>query len=475
MKLFEKIPASFFSILASPNRELYWTALVTLHHLLEYDLNIPVEDYCIALGDTLSYMELTAEDALDEEEQRLIRQPNGKVRWIIHRLKRAGWLDTEYQDGTFEEVVAPRDYADQMIRLLLALEQAETKEYNSLVFSTYSVLKQAYEEKSDHMYDALLTARRNTTELLQDLKSLYHNIRYYHQIIGQAVDVNQLLHDYYDEYKGMLDRIYHPIKTMDSLPHYRQPILDILNALLVDDEIMERAVGRMVQLHPDEDPVEARRTLDYYIQELLSSYSNVEDILRQIDRKHRAYTRESVDSIKYRMSADHSIAGKLTELLQALSETTAGKQREAMLDWMQKGIQCENQAFADGGSLWHPTVRSRRSGAPDRLVQDLSPEEERELLQTFRADRSRRYSIARAWQYLAHMLEDREMVTSEELTLEQDDQFIWLLMVAVRSTDRNAPFSVEFLPGEIENSGYRIPRMRISRRGTAKRAEKEDL
>lgn len=238
---------------------------------------------------------------------------------------------------------------------------------------------------------------------------------------------------------------------------------------------MERAVGRMVQLHPDEDPAEARRTLDGYIQELLSSYSNVEDILRQIDRKHRAYTRESVDSIKYRMSADHSIAGKLTELLRTLSETTAEKQREAMLDWMQKGIQCENQAFADGGSLWHPTVRSRRSGAPDRLVQDPSPEEERELLQTFRADRSRRYSIARAWQYLAHMLEDREMVTSEELTLEQDDQFVWLLMAAVRSTDRNAPFSVEFLPGETENNGYRIPHMRISRRGTTKKAEKEEL
>ena len=54
MKLFEKIPASFFSILASPNRELYWTALVTLHHLPEYDLNIPIEDYCIALGDKFS-------------------------------------------------------------------------------------------------------------------------------------------------------------------------------------------------------------------------------------------------------------------------------------------------------------------------------------------------------------------------------------------------------------------------------------
>lgn len=473
MNLFEKIPASFFSILSSPNREIYWTALVTLHHLLEYDLNVPVEDYCIALGDKLSDMELTAEDTLDEEEQRLIRQPNGKVRWIVQRLKHAGWLDTEYRDGTFEEVIAPRDYADKMIRLLLELETTENKEYNSLVFSTYSGLKQAYEEKSDRMYEALLTACRNTTELLQDLKSLYHNIRYYHQIIGQAADVNQLLHDYYDEYKSMLDRIYHPIKTMDSLPHYRQPILDILNALLVDDEIMERAVERMVQLHPDSEPAQARCTLEHYVQELLSSYSNVDEILRQIDRKHRAYTRESVDSIKYRMSADHSIAGKLTELLRALSAAAPGQPREAMLEWMQNGIQCENQAFANGASLWHPTIRSRRTGAPNRKVEDPSPEEERELIQAFRADRSRQYSVARAWQYIESVLADRDEITGNELALEKDAQFIWLLIAAVRSTDRNAPFSVEFLPGETEINGYRIPRMKICRTSHTKQAGKE--
>lgn len=474
MKLFQRIPASFFSILASPNREIYWAALVTLHHLLEYELNIPVEDYCIALGDKLSDMELTVEDTLDEEEQRLIRQPNGKVRWIVHRLKRAGWLDTEYRDGTFEEVIAPRDYADKVIRLLLELESAGNKEYNSLVFSTYSGLKQAYEEKSDRMYEALLTARRNTTELLQDLKSLYHNIRYYHQIIGRAMDVNQLLHDYYDEYKSMLDRIYHPIKTMDSLPHYRQPILDILNALLADDALMERAAGRMAQLHPDEEPVQARRALEHCVQELLSSYSNVEEILRQIDRKHRAYTRESVDSIKYRMSADHSIAGKLTELLRALSEAVPGRRREEMLEWMRRGIQCENQVFADGASLWHPTARSRRTGAPDRKVEDPSPEEERELIQAFRADQSRRYSAARAWQYIESMMDERDEISSDDLVLEKDEQFVWLLIASVRSTDRSAPYSLEFLQGDTEINGYRVPRMKICRKAHTKPTGKEN-
>lgn len=464
MKLFERVPASFFSVLASPNREVYWTALVTLHRLLEYELNIPVDDYCIALGDALSDMELTVEDTLDEEEQRLMRQPNGKVRWILHRLKRAGWLDTEYRDGTFEEVIAPREYADKMIRLLLELETAQGKEYNSLVYATYSGLKQAYAERSDRIYEALLTARRNTEELLQDLKSLYHNIRYYHQIIGQAVDVNQLLHDYYDEYKSMLDRIYHPIKTMDSLAHYRQPILDILNALLVDDELLERAVARMTLLHPQTDPAAARGTLDRYVQELLSGYSHVEEILRQIDRKHRAYTRESVDSIKYRMSADHSIAGKLTALLRALAAAAPGQPREAMLTLLQSGIQCDSQAFADGASLWHPNLRSRRGGAPERRVEDPSPEAERALLADLARDMAKQHSVARAWRYLEQAMEGRQEITGEELAPDGDEPFIWLLIATVRSTDRVSPFRVEFLPGDVEINGYRIPRLKIRRK-----------
>ena len=168
MKLFEKIPASFFSVLASPNREIYWLALVKLHELLEYDLNIPAEDYCVALSDLLSDRELVEENPDDEEEARLIRQPTGKERWILNRLKRAGWLDTEYRDGSFVEIVVPRGYADKIIRLLLELEKTETKEYNSLVFSTYSVLKQAYEDKSERMYEALLTAHRDQAANFDD-------------------------------------------------------------------------------------------------------------------------------------------------------------------------------------------------------------------------------------------------------------------------------------------------------------------
>ena len=461
IRLFERVPASFFSVLASPNREIYWVALVTLHNMLQYSLEIPLEDYRTALGDQLADMELAAEADGEEGDQELLRQPNGKIRWIINRLIRSGWLDREYREGSFEEVIAPRDHADRMIRLLLSIEKLEDREYNSLVYATYSSLKQAYVERSDHIYDALASAKRNTQELLNDLKSLFHNIRFYHQSIGQALDVNQLLRDYYDDYKKLLDRIYHPIKTMDSLSIYRDPIIDILNGLQYDDELLEMAATRMCTAREDLTPEAASDALLADINFLLASYGSLDGLVQEIDRKHRAYTRESVDSIRYRMSADHSIKGKLVGLLNAYANATAGKEQANCLQILQSGIQCENQAYADTASLWHPTVRTRRPDTPSLPVEDLPPETEQDLLAGLKKDLQNQYSITRARAYILHALGDRSSVTSDELELNADAHFILLLIATVRSTDQATPFAVEFLDGRTEKNGYSVPRMRF--------------
>lgn len=464
MNLFKRIPERFFSVLASPNRRLYWVALVTLHRQLEYELNVPADDYRTALGAALADMELADEAELDERERILLHEPNGKARMIIHRLQETGWLDIEYRDTTFEEVIAPRDYADRIIRLLIDLENAEEKEYNSLVFASYSALKQAYTERSDRLYEALMSAKRNTNELINDLKSLYNNIRYYHQSIGDAVDVNQLLRDYYDEYKSMIDRIYHPIKTMDSLPLYRQPILDILDGILLDDDLLERAAERMVKQRPETEYADAEKELKQTIYKLMEAYSTVQDIVQQIDRKHRAYTRESVDSIKYRMSADHSIQGKLTELLQFYSASQNSPMEEPALALLQDGIQCDKQAFADKNSLWHPNRKADRVPIEPRKVKTVNAEDEASLMASMHQSLKKRYSIIQARHYITQALQEQDEIHTEDLPLDMDAQFIMLLIAAVRSTDQASPYTIEFLPGELERNGYLIPNMRITKK-----------
>lgn len=464
MGLFNRIPATFFSVLASPNRQLYWAALTLLHQELEYSLTLPLDDYRSALAFKLEDLEFSAEPDLTDEDQTLFRQPNGKANLIINRLLRAGWLDKEYREGTFVEIIAPRDYADKMIRLLLELEQFEGKEYNSLVYSTYTALTQAYAERSEHLYEALLTAKRNTSELLRDLKSLYHNIRYYHQLVGQAPDVNGLLHDYYDEYKKLLDRIYHPIKTMDSIYHYRDPILDILSALRVDDELQTLLLIRAQKMQEGTSPEALRETLLADLNYLTSSYQSIDDILYEIDRKHRAYTRESVDSIKYRMTADHSIRGKLSAILSGYAQLPPGEEQDAWMCVMQQAVQCETQAFADSTSPWHPNVRSQRVNTPALPIQELAPDAEQELVHGMQADLRRQYSILRARTYITQALGEKDAMTSDELELNADSEFILLLLATVRSTDRGSPFTIEFLDGQTQKNGYSVPKMRFIRR-----------
>jgi len=49
MRLFEVVPGKFFSVLSSGNREIYYDALMILHDMFKYELNIRADDYIAQL------------------------------------------------------------------------------------------------------------------------------------------------------------------------------------------------------------------------------------------------------------------------------------------------------------------------------------------------------------------------------------------------------------------------------------------
>lgn len=117
---------------------------MVLHELFKFELNIRVEDFIselIYLLEDRSYI-LEEEDGEQESNQ----TPSGKARLILNRFVKTGWVDKEFIDGTFVEIITPRTYAIQMMKLISELEDDTLNEYNSLVFSTYSGLKQAKSE-----------------------------------------------------------------------------------------------------------------------------------------------------------------------------------------------------------------------------------------------------------------------------------------------------------------------------------------
>ena len=81
---------------------------------------------------------------------------------------------------------------------------------------------------------------------MDELKTLHNNIRRYHQALNDYFTVNDILMGHFDEYKELImDRIYHPLKTMDSVPQYKIPIMKILTGWLSDLGIRQKmAAGR---------------------------------------------------------------------------------------------------------------------------------------------------------------------------------------------------------------------------------------
>lgn len=191
MKLFDVVPGNFFSVLSSGNREIYYDALMILHEMFRYELNIRVDDYIASLIAILEDRSFELEDGDKAQEGSMTL--SAKARYVLDRLIETGWVDKEFLDSSFIEIITPRNYAIPVMRLLSELGEDSLQEYNSLVFATYSGLKQAKSENESHLFEALLSAKSNTEHLQYSLRTLYHAIRGFLRGIAPQQEVNILL------------------------------------------------------------------------------------------------------------------------------------------------------------------------------------------------------------------------------------------------------------------------------------------
>ena len=461
MSVFDIIPSNFFSVLVSTNREIYVEALLHLHKMFQFELNIKLEDYISELIALQEDREFTPEE--DDEVLEGSLTHSGKARLILNRFIKTGWVEKEFMEGSFIEIITPQPYAIPMLKLLNDLEEGETQEYNSLVFATYSALKQGTTEHKEQIYEAVLAARTNTERLQYQLRTLYHGIRSYIREIENKATVNDLLQNHFEGYKQMSDRIYHPIKTTDSLYRYMMPIQNLLTEIVENDELMETLCEKALAGKKYENIEEAKHDMLEALNYVLDSYQSVGGIVTEIDRKNSVYTKSSIDKIRYLMTADQTIKGKLVQLLKAYAKSPPARQ-EALDDMLEKYINVNRQEFFDGKSLYHKSIRNRLINMPALKIKpqgELSDEALKDML----AQLNNGYSLKRICAYVDQLLANSKgEISSENITIAEDGEFILLLLAVLRAHDREVDYRVELLDGSVERNGYRIPRMIIRKK-----------
>jgi hypothetical protein len=461
MNLFEIIPANFFSPLVSGNREIYADALLLLHDRFQFELNIRVDDYISALIALIEDKNFVPDED-DEEITGTALTTNIKARMILNRLVKTGWVDKEFMEGAFIEIITPRDYAIQALKFLNELRDHNMREYNSLVFATYSSLKEAHNEHRDQMYEAVLSAKKNTEQLTYELKTLYHGIRNYLRRIQEQNDVNDLLESQFEKYKRLTDRIYHPIKTMDSVYRYRAPIKQLLSEIRSDDGLLQNMRERAMTIrkydHDEQAGAEILQAIDF----VFEVYNSLDGIVNEIDRKHRAYTKSSIEKIKYLMTADQSIQGKLAEILKMYANST-GSDKEAIALMMEKNIRVNKQEFLDAKSLYHKNILARRLNTDPLEIANAGALTEDAMNDLVRQMRNT-YTLAQVRDFVNSLFAENEYaINSNDIMIKDDTDFILLILAVIRAKERGMNYTVEIGTGSVLQNGYQIPNLTIAK------------
>ena len=467
LAVFDVIPANFFSVLVSKNRELYVEAILILHKMFKFELNIRTDEYISALISLQEDKNFDPED--DDELPDASLTPSGKARLILNRFIKTGWIEKEFLDGSFVEIITPQPYAIPVMKLLSEIEDGGLREYNSLVFSTYSGLRQAKEGHQSQMYEAVLSAKSNTEQLEYQLRSLYHGIGSHLRNIEKENEINNLLKNHFEIYKQMSDRIYHPIKTMDSVHRYMTPIRTILKDIISDDNIMQLMCERAMTIKKYEDEQYAREEIISAIDYVLEAYSSLDGIINQIDYKHSTYTKNSIEKMRYIMTADRTIKGKLAQLLKSYAEAK-DEQRENIGELFENNICVNRQEFFDGRSMYHKSLRNRRiDDEPLKIVadDDFSDAAVDEMMDYIKNG----YSLARVKEFMDILFDKRTNIESKDIPLKDDTDFILLILAVIRANDRGMKYQIELRKGQVECNGYRIPDMNLKKKGDKKYVE----
>jgi len=116
-------------------------------------------------------------------------------------------------------------------------------------------------------------------------------------------------------------------------------------------------------------------------------------------------------------------------------------------------------------SLYHKTCTEVRRIDTTPLEVDSSEELFNDLMSGMIEQIKNGYPISRVCAYVDKLLaHGNSEITSENITIDEDSDFILLLLAVLRANDPEVTYSVELANGTMERNGYRIPHMMIRKK-----------
>lgn len=460
MELFSIIPEELFSVLASPNRRLYASALDILYMAYGEKLRIEEEHFYSLIRNRLEEDLITAnfeEDGIAEEEMENV---SGRARFLMRLLLRKGWFLKE-RGQDFKEFITVPEYSSRLLKVLHDIRNTEPERGFSYVFTTYSTLVVANRDDVYTKMVAVFTADENTRNLISALQRVYHNVHHYFQKQMEMENIEDILVSHFDEFhERVMEAYIRPLKISDSVPKYRTPIQTILQEWAEDENLM-RAMAKQAYLDRRGDSVDVcYETLYTKIQWVYHEYNHMEEeYIKAIDEQVAKYTKATTKKLEHMTMENQDIGGKIQQIFNYLLEHP---KEECIGVGIGTYGPLHPMAYVDSKSVWYRKRPKKRERG--ELVEVSENKIDESLLARVQKVMHRPYGKPAVYAYMEGLLKDQDEVTSETIPMETDRDYIMSLLAVVYRTDKSAPYAVDIQNGTVRRGVYGIPNFVFTKR-----------
>lgn len=458
MNLFDIIPENLFSVLASKNKKTYITALLIIKDCYKQEMSMPKDEVAVTIAskmeDEILQMQLEEDEYAEMEEQKTENSTTEKAYAILRRLKWAGWIEFEIQGNDFQEYIILPDYAIDILNVLSSLLNKRNTEYSSYAYATYSTLKIALEENTNQIYTAVMVAYDNSTRLINSLKSLYNNLGRYYKRIIEKTEINSILEEHFGDYKEYIDKIYHPLKTDDPVNMYKVPISKMINKIIGDNTTFDLLLEQAMKSGMYEEKEQAKDDLFQKLFEIQDIYANINKNIKTVDNKNSEYIIATNRKIGYLLTSDKEQKGRIINILR-------NAKKGSTIKLMQENIQLLGQSYIDKNSIFLRNAKSERKQGKPLAVEEVKIETDEEL-KDFIEKVGKSYTQEKVKAYMDQILKNNKPVTTEELNIATDEDFI-LLMLGTMNIEK-ASYNIQYTNKYTKIGRYRIPQMIIMKK-----------
>ena len=458
--IFSVVPQNFFNPLASPNKEVYADCILSIYNAYKSELSYGVnkENIISTLTnyfDSLQTEVTFAEDANDEKDSR------SKALWTVNYLRDCGWLDIE-SEKNYQFNVVLREYAIPFIRTMIETIKSEETEYQGLISQIHAILQN--EELYAKPYEYILkNVAANTEQLISSLKKLSISIKRHIDKQTQKLEWTEVL-DLFNVYQEeIVSKSYMRLKTSENISRFRISITKNLDRLSEDTEILKKLTSGYMEIEQEKDEEKSCEKVLSMINDVKSSFFNLDKIIAEIDRKHRFYITNAVSRAKFVLSSDTNQEGKINQILRYLAEDEKDI-AEAKTVNLDDYFEMFPQGYIAEESI--RSAVSKRTFDEIGIVAEESviSKEEREQKRLAEIERAqKRIFLKKIDEYVQNLLQERKEMQAKDLPLNGHKEFLYAIYIRIYG-ENSRVFRIEKLNDRIRTENYEFSNFRIIRK-----------